>query len=123
MMRELAGRIHRRIRSALMLAAVLLSTIAPAAAADVDAVKAVLVDAPPRSGTLRSLSANEVALATPEAVRIPIADVIELSFTGRPPQPASQGSLIELANGDRIFAGLSSMNDDALVALWKSFPD
>ena len=35
----------------------------------------------------------------------------------------SRTSLIQLANGDRIVAGLSSMSDESVVALWKSYPD
>jgi len=73
-------------------------------------------------GPLRSISAGEIRVAD-RAAPIAAANLMRLDFQGRRREPALRASLIQLVNGDRIVAGLTSMSDEAVVALWKSHPD
>ena len=73
-------------------------------------------------GVVRSLSPTELVIGPDSATRLATADVVRLEFANRA-APPSRTSLIQLANGDRIVAGLSSMSDESVVALWKSYPD
>ena len=104
----------------------LLLTLAVASIAradgEADTATIYLADGTRQVGVVRSISASELVIGRDPAVRFAIADVVRLEFPnhGAPPPRAS---LIQLANGDRIVAGLSSMSDESLVALWKSYPD
>jgi NPCBM/NEW2 domain len=81
-----------------------------------------LADGTQQVGVVRSLSPTELAIARDSPLRFATADIVRLEFPNRS-VPAPHASLIQLANGDRIVAGLSSMNDESVVALWKSYPD
>ncbi len=81
-----------------------------------------LADGTRRIGVVRSLSAGELILGQEPTERLATADVVRLEFANRA-APPSRTSLIQLANGDRIVAGLSSMSEESVVALWKSYPD
>jgi hypothetical protein len=87
-----------------------------------DTVTTRLADGSAVVGPLQSVSAGEIRLAGRTAP-IAAADVIRLDFHDRRRVPAPRASLIQLVNGDRIVAGLTSMSDEAVVALWKSHPD
>jgi len=71
---------------------------------------------------VRSINSSELVVVREPALRVATADVVRLEFPNRAAAPP-RASLIQLANGDRIVAGLSSMSDEAVVALWKSYPD
>jgi hypothetical protein len=88
----------------------------------VDGATIYLADGSRKVGVVRSLSPREVVIATEPVQRFATADVVRLEFANRA-APPPQASLIQLANGDRIVAGLSSMSDESVVALWKSYPD
>jgi NPCBM/NEW2 domain len=103
--------------------ALLIAVAAPAiAAADDGDATALLADGQALTAPLQSLSPGEVSLGGDRPASLNAADVVRLDFP-RKPLVVSQPSLIQLVNGDRIFAGLTSMNDEALVVLWKAFPD
>jgi hypothetical protein len=87
-----------------------------------DTVTARLADGNAVVGALHSISGGEVRLKG-QTLPIAAADLIRLDFHDRPRVPAPRASLIQLINGDRIVAGLTSMSDEAVVALWKSHPD
>jgi hypothetical protein len=87
-----------------------------------DIVMARLADGSAQIGPLRSISAGEIRLGDRNTA-IPAADVVRLDFSGRAYAPPPRASLIQLINGDRMMAGLTSMSDEAVVALWKSHPD
>ncbi len=89
---------------------------------DLEIATARLADGRVLVGPLRSVSAGEIRLGDSGAP-IAAADVIRLDFQGRRREPAPRASLIQLVNGDRVVAGLTSMSDEAAVALWKSHPD
>jgi sRNA-binding regulator protein Hfq len=89
---------------------------------EADTATIYLADGTRQTGVVRSISPSEVVIGRESAVRLATSDVVRLEFPNRnapPPRP----SLILLANGDRIVAGLSSMGDESVVALWKSYPD
>src|SRR5580704_5591894 len=81
-----------------------------------------LADGTRQVGVVRSISATELVIRRDSAARFAVGDVVRVEFANRG-APPPRASLIQLANGDRIVAGLSSMSDEALVALWKSYPD
>jgi len=81
-----------------------------------------LADGTRQVGVVRSISATELVIGRDSAARFAVGDVVRVEFANRG-APPPRASLIQLANGDRIVAGLSSMSDEALVALWKSYPD
>ncbi len=92
------------------------------AADDFDAATIYLADGTHRKALVRSLAAGELVLARDGAQRLSTADVVRVEFLHHA-VTTSRGSLIRLANGDQIVAGLSSMNGESVVALWKSYPD
>jgi hypothetical protein len=92
------------------------------AAGDAGQATIYLADGSRQVGVVRSLSPSEMVIATEPAQRFATADVVRLEFANRVAPPPG-ASLIQLANGDRIVAGLSSMSDESVVALWKSYPD
>ena len=128
MFRELQPRIVRtpanraRLRLALLVALALAPSGATRAHADSDSATLYLADGSHRAVVLRSLTAGEIVLGREATERVATADVVRLEFGNHTPPP-SGASLIQLANGDRIVAGLSSMSDESMVALWKSYPD
>jgi hypothetical protein len=87
-----------------------------------DAATIYLADGTHQVGVVRTISPNELVIGRESAARLPTADVVRLEFPNHGVS-ASRASLIQLANGDRIVAGLSSMSDESVVALWKSYPD
>jgi sRNA-binding regulator protein Hfq len=89
---------------------------------DTDAATIYLADGTRRAAVVRSLSASEVVLGREPAERLATDDVVRLQFPNRSAS-SPRASLIQLANGDRIVVGLSTMSDESLVALWKSYPD
>jgi NPCBM/NEW2 domain len=102
----------------------LVAAVASAARAEgePDAATVYLADGGRQVGVVRSLSASELIFGRESAERLATADLVRLEFSNRV-APPPRASLIQLANGNRIVAGLSSMGDEAVVALWKSYPD
>ncbi|HEV8003155.1 MAG TPA: NPCBM/NEW2 domain-containing protein [Planctomycetaceae bacterium] len=99
-----------------------LTAASVARAADPGAATIYLADGSRKVGVIRSLSVSELVLDREPAERLATADIVRLEFANRS-LPPPRASLIQLANGDRIVAGLSSMSDESVVALWKSYPD
>jgi sRNA-binding regulator protein Hfq len=89
---------------------------------EADTATIYLADGTRQVGVVRSISSSELVIGRDSAVRFATADVVRLEFPNHG-APTPRASLIQLANGDRIVAGLSSMSDESLVALWKSYPD
>ena len=112
------------IRGAVAAAPSLLLLARTAAAdADIEMATAQLADGGTQNGPLRSIAAGEVVIGGEPSERISAADLIRVDFRNRQRLEPAHASLIQLANGDRVVAGLSSMSGEAVVALWKSFPD
>jgi hypothetical protein len=88
----------------------------------VKAVRVVSADGETVDGLLHSISHGEVTVVTDRPRHFAARDLIQAEFRNRHSLSIARPSLIQLINGDRIIAGLSSMSDDALVALWKSYP-
>jgi len=86
-----------------------------------DTATIYLADGTRQTGVVRSISASEIVIGR-DAVRLAPADVVRLEFANHS-LSTPRASLIQLANGDRIVAGLSRMSDESVVALWKSYPD
>jgi hypothetical protein len=100
-----------------------LAVAAPAPAQEeVDSVRATLADGRTIAGTLRSITGSEVTVSGPAALSIATSELVRLDFN-HSRTTAGRAALIQLVNGDRIVAGLSSLSDEALVVLWKSYPD
>jgi hypothetical protein len=116
----LLAEIRARLCFALLLS--LVATGAARAHADADSATLYLADGSHRPVVLRSLATSEIVLGREAVERVATADVVRLEFGNRS-VPPSGASLIQLANGDRIVAGLSSMSGESMVALWKSYPD
>jgi hypothetical protein len=86
---------------------------------NVDAATARLVDGRVQLGSLQSISEGSVRLGEQS---LPVADVVRLDFRGRTDEVPEHATLIQLINGDRVVAGLTKLVDEAVVALWKSYP-
>jgi hypothetical protein len=119
----LRKRLDCGVRGALT-SAVLLFLVANVGRAqdDLTSATARMADGSVLVGPLRSISGGEIRLED-RSEPFAAADMIRLDFQGRRREPAARASLIQLVNGDRIVAGLTSMSDEAVVALWKSHPD
>src|SRR5579862_6017848 len=93
-------------------AALSLLLLTRSAAADVDneMMTARLADGGVQNGPLRSISAGEVVIGGERAERIAAADLIRVDFQNRQRLEPAHAALIQLANGDRVVAGLSSMS-------------
>jgi hypothetical protein len=89
---------------------------------ETEAATVYLADGGRQTGVVRTLSGSELVLDREPPLRLATADVVRLEFSNHAVS-APRASLIQLANGDRVVAGLSSMGDEAVVALWKSYPD
>lgn len=103
-------------------AGLLLAETSLRAEENADTATARLADGSVVIGPLRSLSDREIRLGDARAPR-PLADVVRLDFRSHADMALQRASVIQLVNGDRIVAGLTSMSDEAVVALWKSHPD
>jgi hypothetical protein len=112
---------HRFGSLGLLLLAIAVTSIARADG-EADTATVYLADGTRQVGVVRSISSSELVIGRDSAVRLATADVVRLEFSNHS-APPPRASLIQLANGDRIVAGLSSMSDESLVALWKSYPD
>jgi sRNA-binding regulator protein Hfq len=112
---------HRFGSLGLLLLAIAVTSIARADG-EADTATVYLADGTRQVGVVRSISSSELVIGRDSAVRLATADVVRLEFPNHGAAPP-RASLIQLANGDRIVAGLSSMSDESLVALWKSYPD
>jgi hypothetical protein len=115
--------VHSRKLSLITLATLLVLVVNVGEAQDaVDTVTVRLADGSTVVGPLLSVSSGAIRLGGATAP-IPTADLIRLDFHDRRRMPTPRASLIQLINGDRIVAGLTSMSDEAVVALWRSHPD
>jgi sRNA-binding regulator protein Hfq len=113
----------RQVRAVGLLLACMVLPWALARADDkADEATVYLADGGRVTAVVRSLSSGELVLAQQPTERLATADVVRLEFPNRAEQ-RPRASLIQLANGDRIVAGLSNMSDEAVVALWKAYPD
>jgi hypothetical protein len=121
-MTTILARATQQLRRVALLLLALAAAGVARAEGDADTATIYLADGTHRVVALKSLSAGELILGREPAERLATDDVVRLEFPihGAPPPRAS---LIQLANGDRIVAGLSSMSDESMVALWKSYPD
>jgi hypothetical protein len=86
---------------------------------NVDAATARLVDGRVQIGSLQSISEGSIRFGEQS---LPVADVVRLDFRGRVDSVPERATLIQLVNGDRVAAGLTKLVDEAVVALWKSYP-
>jgi sRNA-binding regulator protein Hfq len=121
--RNTGGHVRRQFRAVGLSLACIVWAFAPVRADDkTDEATVYLADGGRVTAIVRSLSSGELVLARQPAERLATSDVVRLEFPNRAVH-SPRASLIQLANGDRIVAGLSSMNDEALVALWKAYPD
>jgi len=118
----LRARAGGRLGTAWCALAILLAAGGARAAEDADSATVYLADGTHRAAVVRSLAQAELGLGRDAPDRLATADVVRLEFPHHAVTP-SRGSLIRLANGDQIVAGLSSMGDESVVALWKSYPD
>src|SRR5580700_5157987 len=114
-------KMHRFGSAGLLLLTLAVASIARADG-EADTATVYLADGTRQVGVVRSISPSELVIGRDSAVRFAVADVVRVEFANRG-APPPRASLIQLANGDRIVAGLSSMSDESLVALWKSYPD
>jgi hypothetical protein len=86
---------------------------------DPDAATARLADGRTQVGSFLSMSDGSLRIGEQS---LPVADIIRLDFRGRADEVPERATLIQLINGDRVAAGLTNLVDEAVVALWKSYP-
>jgi hypothetical protein len=101
---------------------VLLAAESVTAQENVDTATAQLADGSRIVAPLRTISAGEVRLGD-RSTPVAATDLMRIDFRGHTYSAPPRASLIQLVNGDRIVAGLTRMNDEAFVALWKSHSD
>jgi len=112
-----------RLNSKLAIAVfVLLASKSVAAQENVETPTALLADGSRLVAPLRTISAGEIRLGD-RNTPVVAADLVRLDFRGHAYSAPPRASLIQLINGDRVVAGLASMSDEAVLALWKSHSD
>lgn len=120
------GRGRRRVGSRLGMVATVAAILFSASTSRCDdppRVTARLADGRTPVGKLLAISSVDVALGDPLGVKFPLSEIVRLDFPNGQVEAFGRTALIELANGDRIAAGLTSMSDEAVVALWKAHSD
>ncbi len=75
------------------------------------------------SGRLQTLTSESISLKTDAARSWKWADVVSLRFDVRDAPSELCGAVIWLANGDRLMAKASGIEDERLMAAWVKFAD
>lgn len=79
------------------------------------------VDGTLHTGALQDLTRSEVALDD-QSPPMPLSSVLEIRFGTRQPRPPGAGSLVLLANDDRLVVKPLRVDEDAVSAAWPLLP-
>lgn len=74
------------------------------------------------TGSLRELAGSTLVIGRNEPKRFDAADLLSVRFNGRAAKTTRQGSVVVLANGDRLFVRPQSMDEAYMAAAWQRFP-
>lgn len=98
----------------------LLATCAPelraAEPTDIDAVNVVIVDGQTVEGRAVGLQNNQIEIAN--NTKLPLEDIVRVDFRERPSQRPSGTPVIYFANGDRIVAKPTAIDEESIKGEW-----
>lgn len=82
------------------------------------------VEGEPRVAQMRTLSAEVVvAVADGQPIELPTDDLLAIEFADRKPRQPRDGEVIRLANGDRLFLRVDSIDKTHLAGRWSAGDD
>ncbi len=86
-----------------------------------DVVTVMDADSGMTSGALLQLTDDKLVIESKQSRRFRTSDLLHLRFNGRSVQPIQRGSVVLLANGDRLVAEPTEIDHERIIARWSSF--